>query len=277
MPIEQHLLVMFIFFAEGLIVFMHIFGQRILINPVIQIRQHWCAVNADPMEQIVREDISVIPAQLGGHKIFDSTMLQNLRQRGAVAEGIRQPLNLRGAPELFQIKALAIQHLPHQRFSARNVQIRFDPHSTDQFPASFTDARLDLLIEYRVIVFQIFEQQRLALRILIVRIFVHQGIHRRERPASLAHGLARRPQPSNIDMGLAHHVDCSFGMTADLPDSAPQLLLDSRNLTTIADLLRGKANEFIHRHIQSFQHPVTALVLLRQQNCRIANHYCRVH
>ncbi|MNP05532.1 hypothetical protein D3C76_974870 [compost metagenome] len=108
MPIEQHPLIMFIFFAEGLIVFMHIFGQRILIDPMIQVRQHRRAVNADPMEQIVREDICVIPAQLGGHKIFDATMLQNLRQRSAVAEGIRQPLNLRGAPELFEIKALTI-------------------------------------------------------------------------------------------------------------------------------------------------------------------------
>ncbi|MNI30047.1 hypothetical protein D3C73_838770 [compost metagenome] len=114
MSVQQHLLRMTRFFPEGLPMIVDVFRKCIFVYPVIQIREHGCSVDSDPMEQIVRKYIGIVPAQLGRHKKPNTTMLQNLRQRSAITKRIREPLNIRGLPEFLLVKGLTVQHLPHQ-------------------------------------------------------------------------------------------------------------------------------------------------------------------
>ncbi|MNC26274.1 hypothetical protein D3C75_743990 [compost metagenome] len=173
MAVEQHLLVVYFLLAEGLPVVVNILRQGILVHPMVEIRKHRGAVNADPMEQIVWEHVGVIPAQLSSHEITYAAMPHNLRKRCTVAEGIRQPFNVRGFAEFLQVEPLAVEHLAHQRFPARDVEVRLHPHAADKLPAAFADSLFDLGEQSRIIVLEIFEQLRLALGKLIFRVFLH--------------------------------------------------------------------------------------------------------
>ncbi|MNM97721.1 hypothetical protein D3C81_1102330 [compost metagenome] len=75
MSVEQHLLRMDGLLTVGLPVLMNVLRQRILVYAMVQIRQHRRTVYTNPMEQIVREYVGIIPAKLGRHEITNPAML----------------------------------------------------------------------------------------------------------------------------------------------------------------------------------------------------------
>ncbi|MNH84358.1 hypothetical protein D3C73_367780 [compost metagenome] len=79
-----------------------------LIHPMVQVGQHRCAIDSDPVEQIMGKYIRIIPAELGSHEILHSAVLQNLRERSAVSERIRQPFDAGGSAELLAVESLAV-------------------------------------------------------------------------------------------------------------------------------------------------------------------------
>lgn len=114
MTIEQHQLIMLIFLSMSLPVLVNILRMGMLIHPMVLIGYDLRSINADPVEQRMRKGIGIIPAQFGRHKIINARLLKQLRQRSAIAKGIRQPLNCGAFTEFLHIETLAIQHLAHQ-------------------------------------------------------------------------------------------------------------------------------------------------------------------
>ena len=75
------------------------------------------AIDAFPPKQVKRKGIARLPVQLVGEEILHAAALENLRQRGRVAEDVGQPAGARANAELLPEEADAEEHLPNKRFT----------------------------------------------------------------------------------------------------------------------------------------------------------------
>ena len=69
-----------------------------------------------------------------------STLLEDLRQHGVMAEAIGGVANARGPAEPGHEVALSVETLPHERFASGDVAVRFDPPPAHDHPASLRDS-----------------------------------------------------------------------------------------------------------------------------------------
>ncbi len=104
------------------------------------VRRDAGAVDALPFEQIERKRIRLIPVEFDREKTVDPGAAQDLRQPARIPEHVGQPEHrVPGTEGRFEI-ALPIEKLPHERFAASDIRIRFDPGAADRFPAALPDA-----------------------------------------------------------------------------------------------------------------------------------------
>ena len=78
----------------------------------VEMGEHLCSVNSLPIECIVREGVCVVPIYFGGKEIIDTAALHNLRNCGAVTEGVGQPEAVGSKIEILSCKSLTPKELP---------------------------------------------------------------------------------------------------------------------------------------------------------------------
>ena len=155
----------------------------------------------------MRHGVGLVPGELLGQHVLRSRGLDDLRQRGGVAERVGQPDLLGLDPEVLQEEPLPGHELPGHRLAARHVGVRLDPHPTDRQELT----RRHLLGDPG-------EQLGIVLlhpRVLLGRragefegrVGIGQRDHVGERPGALADRLANRPQPGRVDVGVADGHD----------------------------------------------------------------------
>ena len=116
-------------------------------------RQHLRAVDAAPYHCVVWNFVKLVPRELCRHKIVNSALFHNLRQRPGVAKHIRQPQNAVIHAKLLLEEAFAVHELAHKRLAGGEVAVRLDPHTPLWLPAPFLDALLCLFIQLRIALF----------------------------------------------------------------------------------------------------------------------------
>jgi hypothetical protein len=109
------------------------------------VRENLCAVYALPEERIVGQAVVLTPANLDRHKKFQTSLMDQLRERPGIAKDIRQPQDgaLRIFSEMLTEERAPQQELTSERLGAAEIAISFDPHAADRFPASFFDSFFD--------------------------------------------------------------------------------------------------------------------------------------
>ncbi len=176
-----------------------------------EVGEHLRAVQPLPPEGVVGQAVVLAPADLDREEVFQPGFLDELRQVPGVAKDVGQPEHRRfgAGAEVLAEEGAAKQELARQRFGPAQVAVRLDPHAADGFPASFGDARLDVLEKLRVVLAHVVVELRLALREVIFRKLLHQPQHSVEGAASLLPRDAQRPQPGHIDVSVtrADHLD----------------------------------------------------------------------
>ena len=178
-----------------------------------KVGQDFGAVNAAPLEGVVRHFVELVPCQLCGHEIINAALCHDLRQRARIAEHVRQPENAVVHTELFLEETLAVQELTHQAFAAGQVAVRLNPHTAFGFPASLRHALFDLLIQLGVALLQEVIQLRLAGHKLVVGVFVHQFQHSCKTAAHFFPGLCNSPPPCHVNVRVANAACNDFLMT----------------------------------------------------------------
>ena len=108
-------------------------------------RQHFRAVQATPTETVIWELVEFIPGDFLGRQISAAARFHYLRQRASETERIWQP----DVPNIYAKMLLPVvfsmQELPYKRFTRGNHAVRFDPHSTLQFPKAITNRLANLI------------------------------------------------------------------------------------------------------------------------------------
>ncbi len=106
-----------------------------------EVRGDRAAVDADPVEGVVREAVELVPADLLREEGVDARPLEDLRERRRVAEHVRQPqVGLRRA-EVLREPAAAQQDLAGQRLAGGDVAVRLHPHRARGLPAALPRLR----------------------------------------------------------------------------------------------------------------------------------------
>ena len=177
------------------------------VRRVDKICENLRAVDSPPPEQIIGNRVKLVPADFCRHKCINLAELQNLRQRPAVSEHIRQPQILAFLPELPLKKTGAVKELPHQRFPRRDITVGLHPHAAVRLPFSFLYLPADSLIQLRAVLFDILIQLRLRLQKNIIIIFFHQPQHRSKRPLRLLSRMFEPPEPGHVNVGMSHRVN----------------------------------------------------------------------
>ncbi len=173
-----------------------------------EVRQHPRAVQALPPQQLIGHLVVLVPTHFVGDEILHPRQLDQLGQRPAIAEGIRQPQDRRiHVAEMTAEVAAPQQELPRQQFRADGVAIRLDPRAAHRLPAPLFHPLLDLLEQLRVVFFGVFVELRLTLGKRVLRELVHQPQHRAEGAPGLANRLRERPQPRHVDVRVPHTDD----------------------------------------------------------------------
>ena len=172
----------------------------------MQIAGDFAAIHALPAEGVVGELLCVVvrPEDFLRSQALKTEALDNLRQRSAVAKGIRQPRNAALGAELFFEIARAVKELADQRFAAGKVGIRLNPHRAVGDPAPAADGGLDVFKKLRVARAAHFIQHALALQEKRFGILLKQAQLLGEGALGLALGFLRRPQPCNVEVRIAH-------------------------------------------------------------------------
>ena len=79
--------------------------------------------------------VGVVPPQLLGGEVANAALGEELGQLPGEAKGIGQPGDRAGPAQFLQTVALAVEDLPGDRLSPRQVQVRFYPQSGVNGPA----------------------------------------------------------------------------------------------------------------------------------------------
>ena len=109
------------------------------------------AVNTAPFEGIKRELVVFVPTDFCCHKVVEAALFDNLRQRCRIAENIGQPHNLVVDAEFLPKETLAHKELPYERFAGCDIGICLNPHAALGFPSALSDALLNALKDFGVI------------------------------------------------------------------------------------------------------------------------------
>ena len=187
--------------------------------------QHFAAVNALPFEGVVRHTVKLVPAYLCGHEHINAGFFQDLGKCPGVAEHIRQPKVFHIFSELILDEFAPDQYLACQRFSACQVAVCLHPHSAVRFPASLSDALLDLLIDFREILFDILINLGLRLQENVFRKHFHHAEHCGEGTGCFLMGVLQPPQPCHVNVGMTYTVDIYQGMLIHLVNLLIQHLI----------------------------------------------------
>ncbi|MNC44374.1 hypothetical protein D3C75_932770 [compost metagenome] len=150
--------------------------------------------------------IIISTEQFNGTEILNPAALHDLRQVPGIAEHIRQPQHFVVYAEFFLEEALAVHRLADQAFTAGEVRIRLNPHGAFGNDSAVLHRLFDARIQLRIQRLDQLEQIRLALRVSIFRIFVHERQLIGHGPCNLTLRLRNRPQPGYIQVGLSHKV-----------------------------------------------------------------------
>ena len=160
------------------------------------------AVDALPAEGVVGEGVGLIPGDLLGQEELVAGQCRDLRQRGGVAEGVRQP-GLAGLdPEVVQEEPLAGDELAGHRLRAGQVGVGLDPHPADGHEAPRGDVLTDPIEQLGVVVLDPAVLLRGGGREDQLRIALQQRADVGEGAGDLADGLTHRPQPGRVDVGV---------------------------------------------------------------------------
>ena len=118
-----------------------------------EVREDARAVDALPPERAVREPVDLAPRHLLRQEGRDPGLLQDLRERGRVAEHVGQPEVGRLAPELVEEEALAVHDLANQRLTRRDVAVGLDPHAPDRLEPTGRHLVAHAVVQRRVELF----------------------------------------------------------------------------------------------------------------------------
>ena len=99
-----------------------------VVSFIGKIGQHPRAVRTLPPEEMVRENIAIVPAYLLGDKSIYPRLLEELGHIPVIAKGIRIPAYLYICPKLFLEISLAVKQLPGPGFASDKVAVGFGPH-----------------------------------------------------------------------------------------------------------------------------------------------------
>ena len=168
--------------------------------------EHPGAVDALPPEGVVWHAVGLVPGDLLGEEVAGAGGRDDLRERGRVAERVRQPHLGALHPELLEEEALPGHELPRHRLAAGHVGIGFDPHAADRDELTAGDLGPDPFEEFGVVVPDPGELLGRRAGEDEPGVLVHQSHHRGERPGALADRLAHRPQPRGVDVRMTDGV-----------------------------------------------------------------------
>ncbi|MDQ0727986.1 hypothetical protein QFZ21_002986 [Microbacterium sp. W4I20] len=165
-----------------------------------EVREHLRAVDALPLEGVVREHVLLVPRDLLREEPLETGTAHQLRQSRGIAEAVGQPDALRADAELALEEPLAVRELAHQRFAGRHHGVGLDPHATQRQEASFGDRSLDALVDLGTVLLEPDVLLRAGHAVLELGLLLEQGRHRRGGAGDLADRLAHRPQPGGVDV-----------------------------------------------------------------------------
>ena len=146
----------------------------------------------------------VAPENFLGDEIVHPALRQQLRQRGRIAEGIRQPENAAVDAELLLKEPLAEHELPHERFAGGDVRVRFDIPRAFGDPAARLRGLADAGVQLGIMVAAHLIGGGLALDKAVAGVALQQAQLRGKGARGLAVGLLHRPQPGQVQVGVAH-------------------------------------------------------------------------
>ena len=152
----------------------------------------WCGIRLTWFHEIFCVRNQRLPADL-----------DDLRQGGGVAEGVRKPGFAAFDAELVEEEALALDELPGHGLPAGHVGVRFHPHAAHRHELAGFDLLADAAEQLRVELLHPGQLLGGGAGEHKVGILIHQGHHVGERPGALADGFAHRPQPGGVDVGVA--------------------------------------------------------------------------
>ena len=169
--------------------------------------QHPAAVQPLPPEHVVGEGLGlrILPQQLLRGEVWYLALAQDLRQRGAEAEGVRHPGHAAVRAQVLPEPTFPPDDLPDQALAGGNVGVRLDPHG-----ALGQERTLRRLVHHPpeylgVQRAQILDDGRLAHEEAVLRVLLHQRQLVAVGAGRLAHGFLHRPQPGHVQVGLAEH------------------------------------------------------------------------
>ena len=115
-----------------------------------------------------------------------------------ITERVRVPTYTRCLPIQLVKRSLAHHELSHERLSIGHIQIRLQPHPTDQFPTAFRYSLLDLGIHRRVFIRHPLAISRRRLCVRIARILTHQLRRCAKRTLHHIDRFGPWPQPRGV-------------------------------------------------------------------------------
>ena len=224
-----------------------------------EMRRHSRTVNALPQEGIIGQPVGVVPADFGGHKGIHTGFLQDLRQRPGISEHIRQPEKLTLIAKLLAEEIFSHQNLTDDGLSGGYVAVALHPHGAGGFPASFLHPFFDMLVDIRIIFFDILIQLGLGLQENVMIVLFHQPVYGGERTGRLFSGMTQPPKPGHIDVGMSHqihrHIRFSPAVHLSVQISVRRLRAAVKRFTARIGIIHQA--EGLHQHIQD---PLPVLV-----------------
>ena len=170
--------------------------------------ENFTSVDPPPPEGVMGHAVVLVPAYLGGEKVLDPGLLEDLRQGPAVSKDIGKPevgaLDAKLPPK----ETRPEQQLSYERLPGGHVAVRFKPHGSLRLPASLLNAIPDLIVNLRIIALQILVQLRLGLEKDVFRVAFHHAKSRGKGAGHFLAGMAQAPEPGHIDVGMPdapHH------------------------------------------------------------------------
>ena len=159
-----------------------------------------------------------------GDEVVDAGALVDLRELPIVTKRVRVPADAGGDAVLLLEVALADEQLANEGLTAGEVEVRLNPHATDDLPAAFLDALLDLLVHLGVLVGHPLAVLRGGLGEGVVGVLVHQLQGGCEGALDDIDGLGLGPEPGGVDVRVAGEDDVGlFHLRAQRVEDALRL------------------------------------------------------
>ena len=111
----------------------------------VEMGEHLCSVNTLPIEGVIWERVGVVPIYFGCQEIINTAAFHNLRDCGAVAEGIGQPETVGGEVEMLSCESLTPKKLSYHRFTRGYVAVAFNPNAAVGLISAFRNLLFDVL------------------------------------------------------------------------------------------------------------------------------------